>query len=187
MRTVSMITLILLLAAPAALAELVEFPLATLTGTYPGTDPEKTETFVFNMDPALVDGAFLRIAGTLHVGTIVCDGMEGPYPMEVGGSMIDSTTGGWWWAYGPHDTIDGPFEITVPFSGSFTGPATWNFLGTGQEALIFSGNPAAVVGLCTDILEEPSAAITEVTLIFDMQSAVETRPVTWSALKAVFR
>jgi hypothetical protein len=187
MRSFSMIVLILLLTASASLAELVEFPMTTLTGTYPGTEPERTEAFVFNMDPAMVNGAFLRIAGTMYEGSIVCDGMTGPYPMEVGGIMPDATSGGWWWAYGPYDVTEGPFTVTVPVTGSFTGPASWNFLGTGQEALTFSGTPAAVVGLCTDILAEPSADITEVTLIFDMQSTVETQPVTWSALKAVYR
>lgn len=187
MRSSMMIVLILLLAATTALAELVEFPLTTLTGTYPGTQPERTEAFVFNMDPAMVNGAFLRISGTMQEGTIVCDGMTSPYPMEVGGTLPDPTTGGWWWAFGPHDGTNGPFTITIPMNGSFTSPPTWNFLGTGEEALTFAGYPAAVVGLCTDILDEPSAEITEVTLIFDMQSAVPSLPVTWSALKAQYR
>ncbi len=182
----SVLILILVCGAAAAHAELVEIPLTTLNGTYPGGDPERTEIFAFPWDPAAVDGAFLRVAGTLTEGAVVCDGDTVAYPMEVGGSMFDDG-GGWWSAWGLHDMTEGAFEFTDAFWGSLSIPASWDFLGAGSGTLHFSGIPVALVGLCGPILTDPSGEITEVTLIFDLSSTVNTTPVTWSTLKAVYR
>jgi hypothetical protein len=182
----SALTLAFLALAAIAHAELVEIPLTTLPGAYPGSEPERTEVFAFPWDPAAVHGAYLRVVGTLEEGAVVCDGVTLPYPMEVYASMLDDG-GGWWSAWGPHEPSQGAFEFTVPFQGSLSIPATWDFLGAGSGMLHFTGTPVGLVGICGPILADPSAEVTEVTLIFDLSSTVNTTPATWSRLKAVYR
>jgi len=185
MRTI-LVLILLVFALPCA-AELVEIPLTTLPGVYPGTGAERTEDFAFLMDPANVLGAFVRIVGVETVGVIECEGSPEPYPMEIGAYLRDETTGGWWSAYKEFAEAGGAFDVTLAFTGSIFNPPTWDFLGGGGGTLYLYGAPVAVVGICGPVLSAPSAEISEVTLIIDMASTVNTEPSTWSTLKAVYR
>ena len=99
MRTSTMIALILLLASSASLAELVEFPMTTLTGTYPGDQAERTAPFLFGHDTARIASVFLRTGGKATEGAVNCGGKEPePWLMDVGAVIVDPGTGGWWTA-----------------------------------------------------------------------------------------
>lgn len=181
-----LILILLTWALPCA-AELVEIPLTTLPGAYPGDQAERTEEFVFAMDPAAVQGAYVRIVGVETVGSIECEGVPEPYPLEIGAYMRDGTTGSWWSATKDFDEAGGAFDVTLAFGGSPFNPPTWDFLGSGGGTLYLYGAPIAVVGICGPVLFHPSAQIATVTLIFDVSSTVNTEPTTWSTLKAVYR
>jgi len=170
-------------------AELVEIPLPELAGTYPLAGyAELATTFPFLMDPANIISVSLRVTGTLTAGTLTCDGFTEPWPMDIGGFMPDDTSGGWWWASPGGLMTSGPFTFTAEFQGSFSGPATWNFLGDETGDLIFSAIPAPIVGLCAELESvEPTAVVDEVVLILDMVSTVPIRPLVWGTTKAWYR
>jgi len=180
--------ILVLLSAVSAVADPLVIPFPTLTGEYPGDVAERTAVFAFGQDPAQINSVALKTAGSAVEGAVYCGTDEPmPWPMDSGATLFDTTTGGWWTAWVPQGVGKGDFDGTFVFTGSRANPPTWDFLADGEGELYFFGGPMSLIGICGPAASKPEATVTEVTLVFNLSSTAPTEPVTWSALKAIYR
>ena len=173
----------------AARAEIVEIPLVEVVSADPIVGSWELETtFPFNLHPDYVTSVSLRVAGTVEVGTFNCDGVVDPWPLEFGVFLRDTSTGGWWSAWGPGPPTSGTFNFIRELEPSFSMPPTWDFLANEIIAITFMAMTPTSVGLCDElIIVDPVATITEAVLVFDMLQVVAVENTHWGTLKALYR
>jgi len=189
MRSVPLALLLVLAAAAPVAAGSLEIPLGTLPGSYPGTQAERTEVFVFGGDPAEIQAARVHIRGSETPGAVLCGGGPDPvpYPMQIAAFMLDETTGRWWTATKEIDETGGEFDALLALSGWGGKPPTWDFLADGKGTLFLLAGPVDLVGICGPVTAKPSAEIAGVSLLFDLSAPAVLEGSTWGAVKAVYR
>ena len=188
MKRIAMVLMILTL-VPASLAnaEIIQIALPDLLGTYPITMSlaERTAAFSFT-PPAAINGASFRVSGVATVGSLMCEGTPGPYPIEILAYMFPDEAG-WWYAEEPMSDVPGAFTWTAQFESTPPHPVgpSWDFLMDGEGELILFGAGPPIIGICS-IVSSPSAIITEAVLILDVVSTVPTEVTTWGQIKAIY-
>lgn len=188
MRVSLVLALTLLLTPTLSPAETIEVPLPELHGPYPlgGGLAERYTEFQLPQVPTAINGAWLRLGGTLTVGELICEGVgSSPWPMEFYAWMKDTVTAGYWSSSNHDPQETGPFETTTAFEKRYPFNATWDHLMDGQGEIGLFGAPAALVGLCTKV-SEPSAVIDEAVLVIDVDFPLPVEAGTWGRIKSLY-
>lgn len=171
-----------------ATAQIVEVPLPEFLGDYPvGEIGYHSTTFVFNMDPANIRSVSVRVSGTVATGLFHCGpGEDQVWPLQLGFICSDYDLLEYWQALPAEHFDDGMFSCTLKFESTGAMSPTWNMFGDGTAEISMIAGPTWLLEHCTGT-ETPTATITEVVVILDMESLIPVQESRWGAVKALYK
>jgi hypothetical protein len=166
----------------------LEIPFPQFTGAYDVNNfGESSASVPFPYDPAEITSVSVRISGSTTLGVLHCaDQPDSPWPIEIIASMSNYPLDELWMAHPSGFLEEGSFDLVLPFETFPNRPQTWNLLDDGNGVLRFFIAPAAMIGICSGVVE-PTAVIEEFVLVFEMNSVVPVDRTTWDRIKAQYR
>lgn len=188
MRRTSIVVLGLVLAT-ATRAEIIEVPVPELAGAYGENGAVRSATVILPMQPAVINGVSLHVAGNSTLGEAICLIVEEPVVTSWTYDFVaafEADPGRWISGAIPPADFSGPFTSTRAFFPSPSIGTTWDFFLDGEAELTMDGFPAALVGLCGEGDSRPSVVVDTVTLIVDAEFTVPTASSTWGRIKALY-
>jgi len=177
----------------AAAGATMETALPALLGTYGcenySCPTSRTASFQLDMIPNTIYAVWIRLSGTVTVGTDEC-WYTGPPPsleivgMEFIASMFDSLNSHWWTADQITPEESGVFSFQAQFFQLLG--ATWEYLEAGRGDVKLTGIHPGTIPMCSPVTY-PVATITEAVLVIEFDSPISTDNKSWGAIKSLYR